>query len=104
MTIEELFALAKQEIFGDVPDCRFAKVAYNMAHIYYDKLIEDAEAVSQGAMIPYLGFSMSVEKGCKFANEKDLEAFPEEIKDFLKECTKRFSEKYGHLAIGIKAA
>ena len=102
MTIEELFAQAKQEIFGDVPGCVFEKVAYNMAHIYYEKLIEDAEAISQGAMIPYLGFAMSVEKACTFAQEPDLNAFPEEVRNYLIECGERFTRKYGHL--GSKAA
>lgn len=102
MTIEELFALAKKDIFGDIPDCRLAKIGYSMARMYYDKLIEEAEAISQGAMIPYLGFSVSVEKACRFAQEPDLDAFPDEIRIYLEECSIRFAERYGHL--GVKAA
>lgn len=98
MIIEELFAQAKKEIFGEMPDCRFTKVGYNMAHIYYNKLIEDAEAVSQGIMIPYMGFSESVEKACHFGSEPDLDAFPDEIKNYLLGCSDRFRQKYSHLS------
>jgi hypothetical protein len=98
MTIEELFVQAKQEIFGEEPQCSFKKVAYNMAHIYYDKLIEEAESVSQGTMVPYLGFNTNVDKACRFAQERDFMSFPEEIRSYLQECTKRFARKYGHLA------
>lgn len=106
MKKEELFAAAKNEIFGEVPSCPMAQVGRNMAINYFGKLIEDAEAVMLDMRVPHNGLDIALNNAFGFASDSALSAFPDETKKALQECADNFRSRYEPLLkeLELKAA
>ena len=97
MTKEELFANAKEAVFGPVPMCKMALIGRNMAISYYDTIIEDAEAVMLDMRMPHGGFDIMLRKAFNFYNDLAQSAFPEETKAAIKACNDNFRARYNPL-------
>lgn len=97
MTKEELFANAKEAVFGPVPACKMARIGRNMAISYYGTIIEDAEAVMLDMRMPHNGFDITLQKAFKFYSDLAMTAFPDETKAAIKACNDNFRARYKEL-------
>lgn len=103
MTREELFANAKEAVFGPIPSCKMARIGRNMAISYFDAIIEDAEAVMLDMRMPHNGLYVTLEKAFKFYNDLAMTAFPDETKAAIKACNDNFRARYTPLLQELNA-
>jgi hypothetical protein len=94
MTKEELFANAKEAVFGPIPSCKMARIGRNMAISYFDTIIEDAEAVMLDMRVPHGGFDVMLLNAFNFYKDAALSAFPDETKAAIKACNDNFRSRY----------
>ena len=106
MNKEELFAAAKDEIFGVSPACPMARVGRNMAISYFNPIIEDAEAVLLDLRVPHSGFATTLLNACKFYDAMTETPFPPETIQAVKRCQDNFCARYDTLLkeLSLKAA
>lgn len=106
MTKEELFAIAKEDVFGPQPSCKKAIIGYNMAVSYFGPILIDAESVLLDMRKPHDGLAKSIENAFQFSQEKVIQSFPDETKKVISRCTRNFRTRYEPLLkeIGTKAA
>ncbi len=104
MIKEELFAHAKEDVFGIPPDCRKALIGYNMAINYFEYLVEEAEPVLQQIEAPRHTLRMYLENGFRFSDYAALRNFPPETIQAIEDATNNFRERYEPLLRKLKAA
>lgn len=97
MNKDELFAAAKADIFGPEPECPMAMVGRNVAKSYFEKLIEDAEAVMLDMRVPNIGFDVMLRNAFKFDRDLAIGAFPDEAKAAIVACNDNFRSRYAKL-------
>lgn len=106
MVIEELFAAARNEIFGMAPSDKLARVGYNMAVTYYDPLIEGAERALLGIGMPEMVLPSALVHAREFTEYHTLDYFERPTLNALIACSERFQKRYEPLyeQYGLKAA
>lgn len=94
MTKEELFANAKEAVFGPAPSCKMACIGRNMAVSYFGPIIEDAEAVLLDMRVPHIGFETALQNAFTFANDAVLKPFPAQAREAVQACADNFRARY----------
>lgn len=99
---QDLFAQAKEIIFGHPPQCRIALVGYNVAVNYYSSLIAEAEPVLQNMAPPRLHFYTYLKNAFEFTSYGAFLRFPPESLATLKRCADNFRARYEPLLEGLR--
>lgn len=97
----ELFAQAKETIFGHPPQCRIALIGYNVAVNYYSSLIVEAEPVLQKIAPPKRHFYTYLKNAFEFSSYGAFRQFPAESLAALKQCADNFRARYEPLLEGF---
>ena len=106
MDKEELFALAKQEIFGEEPTCSLARIGYDMAVRYYGTIVPAAESALLEIAMPTDTLRTELSNATKFVEDVPIHAFLPETKEALERCASNFNARYAPLLeqLNFKAA
>lgn len=94
MQKQDLFAQAKETIFGRPPQCRIALIGYNVAVNYYTSLITEAEPVLQDIVPPQRHFQTYMRNAFEFSSYGAFRQFPAESLAALKQCAENFRTRY----------
>ena len=97
MTKEDLFALAKQQIFGDKPKSQPELVGYNMAVRYYSPIILDAESALLGLSVPTSCLRTNLENAATFTEYCGMRVFLPETRKVLERYASNFNSRYAVL-------
>ncbi len=106
MDKEELFAAAKQEIFGEKPTCSLARIGYDMAVRYYGTIVPAAESALLEIAMPTDTLRTELKNASNFVRDVDIDAFMPETKEALVLCAENFNARYAPLLeeLNFKAA
>jgi hypothetical protein len=99
---QELFAKAKESIFGQPPECRLAQIGYNIAVSYYSILIAEAEPVLQKLEKPRTHFQIYLKNALEFSSYGAFRQFPPESLAVLNRCSENFRTRYEPLLEGLR--
>lgn len=94
MITEELFAAAKQEIFGEEPDCAMERLGRRVAISYFSTVIRDAEPVRLDLCVPHSELATLISNAFTFSGETVLDTFPVAAKAAIDQCAKNFRTRY----------
>lgn len=94
MTNEDLFALAKQQIFGDAPKSKAERLGYEMALRYYSPIIKDAESVLLGLSMPTSCLRINLENAATFTQYCGMRVFLPETRKALELYASNFNTRY----------
>lgn len=94
---QEMFAKAKESIFGQPPECRLARIGYNIAVSYYSILIDEAEPILQNLEPPKKHFRVYLKNAMLFSSYGAFRQFPPESLAALRRCSDNFCNRYGPL-------
>ncbi len=94
MQKQDLFAQAKETIFGCPPKCRIALIGYNVAVNYFSSLIAEAEPVLQDIVPPQRNFQTYMRNAFEFSSYGAFRQFPAESLAMLRQCADNFRARY----------
>lgn len=94
MKKEELFAMAKEAIFGKPPEEGEKLIGYNVAVSYFGILVKPAETalLDLGMMEP--GLPTYLKNAFEFSSYEPLRHFSPEARNMIKQCASNFKERY----------
>lgn len=101
MQKQDLFAQAKEKIFGHPPKCRIALIGYNVAVNYYSSLIAEAEPVLQKIAMPQRHFPTYMRNAFEFSSYGAFRQYPAESLATLRQCADNFRARYEPLLEGL---
>ena len=104
MLHEELFANAKNDVFGAPPDCHKALIGYKMAINYFECLVKEAEPVLQQIEAPRHTLSLYLKNSFRFSDYAALRNFPPETIAAIEEAANNFRVRYEPLLRKHKVA
>lgn len=101
MTIEELFAEAKREIFGVPPESKIELIGYNLAVNALSYVIPEAECALQKFGVPTKSLRTCIDNSHRLLTAPAFNSFPEDTIKVFHRCIRNFHKRYEPL---MKAA